>query len=272
MRVFKQHLLILFLVFSFVYVYYELRAVNFFSEPGRSGWLYINDNSKIFVREHPPEINNDTKVLIFNMGASASGVRSKCDDFTVPASIKAMIKLDVKIYIPCSQVTEPFITAVLPWMYKKHSFMRADELESEIDKLLSAGVSKDNIFLSGQSQGGWVSILAAARYPEKFNSIIAFAPGPGLGEMKYSFFSRREMNRQFHYDEVSKAEKIKGLIFYYENDSYGKPEELSFLPEKYGPDLRLITYGCDIPEGHFTAYYDCRLPETIAKIRDVIGV
>ncbi len=139
------------------------------------------------------------------------------------------------------------------------------ELRTLLDELIARGIKPSNIFLAGQSYGGWLSLTAFYWFPEKFNSSIAFAPAFSGKRSSDTPSWKKSSSAQSQVDRVIKASKMKALVFAYTDDEYNRPKDLTFLTDAFDEtQLKLVSYSCSA--GHSTAYKDCDLKNTIRDI------
>lgn len=102
------------------------------------------------------------------------------------------------------------------------------EIEAVVRLYQNQGVSPEHIFLSGQSMGGWASVLVAAKKNVEIAGIIAFAPANGIG-----FKRGRNGNGWAAYARQKEAmqgiSRLNGLLYVFHNDPFNTPEDLAFM-------------------------------------------
>lgn len=214
--------------------------------------------------------NKNKIVILHNHGTTRPDIKEKCDEF-IPDAIQFLSSLDnVNVYYLCSEATEG-IHFGLPG---KYIYRRLEEIESILDNLLLVGYAAKNIFLSGQSAGGWTSLMAEHLFPDKFNGVLAFAPAfAGTREERNSFslIPWFKLSRTYQKKEMLTASKIRALVFAYDGDPFERPEDLIFLVENYPNSVNLISYSCEKVPPHYTATNDCKLENTITQIQKFIA-
>tara|TARA_B100001057_G_scaffold86054_1_gene81929 strand:- start:649 stop:1818 length:1170 start_codon:yes stop_codon:yes gene_type:complete len=227
--------------------------------------LYTNDNpnnlapiSKTY-KGKTPKISlingEDLKIIIWSHGTNRPQKQENCLKLTIPETLFALSENNnVYFYFLCSRAIDG--DKLGSYIYK-----RKKEINKVLDQLISVGIKPKNIFLAGQSAGGWTSLMMMDQLEKKFNSAIVFAPafaGPRSEIGIYPKWRREERPRQIR--KMIKAKVIKALIFVYEDDPYNRPKELMFLKEKYPNSVEMVGYKCG--NGHSTAYNDCRFDKT----------
>lgn len=221
--------------------------------------------SKGYTGDRPPIVLEKTKditVIIFMHGTDNSNKAKDCSTSSVrvPDALKQMTGTNIVIFYTCSEAVET--PSVIPGSY---IFNRINELESILGEILTAGVPSSQIFLAGHSAGGWVALMAAHRFQEKYAGAIAFAPAFS-GRKSTTSFWWRNIARPHQIKKMLSAADINALVFAYYNDPFEDPESLKFLTEK--PGVRLISYNCPFPHG--AIFEGCQLEETREKIQDFI--
>ncbi len=232
--------------------------------------LYTNDNpnnlapiSKTY-KGKTPKISlingEDLKIIIWSHGTNRPQKQENCLKLTIPETLFALSENNnVYFYFLCSRAIDG--DKLGSYIYK-----RKKEINRVLDQLISVGIKPKNIFLAGQSAGGWTSLMMMDQLEKKFNSAIVFAPafaGP-RSEIGIAPRWRREI-RPRQVKQMIKAKVIKALIFAYEDDPYNRPKELMFLKEKYPNSVEIVGYKCG--NGHSTTYNDCRFDKTKQTIK-----
>ena len=171
---------------------------------------------------------------------------------------------DTHVYFLCSDVTDTGHSDA------RYIFTRTKEILDIVDEFLALGVQAKNIFLMGQSAGGWSSLMAMQQANKKFNAAIVFAPAccnkRELKDKKRGKYRKR--NRPHQEREMLKAKRIEALVFAYEDDVFNRPQDLTFLTDAYPESVEMIGYHCG--EGHFTYQKDCQFTENKARIAGYI--
>ena len=233
--------------------------------------LYSNDNSNNLApisktyKGRTPKISlingADLKIIIWSHGTTRPQKRQNCLKSTIPETLFALNEINnTYFYFLCSRATDG--NKLGSYIYK-----RKKEINKILDQLISAGIKPESIFLTGQSAGGWTSLMMMDQVEKKFNSAIVFAPafaGPRNETNKYPKWRREERPRQVK--KMTKAKVIKALIFAYEDDRFNRPKELMFLKEKYPNSVEMVGYKCG--NGHNTGFDDCRFSNTTKKIKN----
>lgn len=238
------------------------------TQTGQSGFW---DQQQGAVKPTPPQSSADKIVLIYNHGTYRPQVIENCAAFhnQPPPSILKLQQLNpkIEIYQLCSKAWESSaIEDAGSYIYQ-----RVNEVEATLDQLLASGVQAHNIFLVGHSAGGWTSLMAASRFPNKFNASIAFAPAFAgkRSEAKYFPWWRSQIRPQ-QIEAMLQAPRIKALVFAYEHDAYNRPQDLAFLDQRYPVSVELIAYDCGNHFAHQTHHYDCQAEQTTQRIYQYI--
>lgn len=224
------------------------------------------DGSRPAIQISDPE---NTTVIVYTHGQRRPQQRDDCSSWInqVPPSLKAIQSDQILIYYHCSTAVD---RPLLPYMAGNWIYRRADELAVVIDELHKAGVSAEDIFLAGHSAGGWSALMAAREFGEQFNGVIAFAPafaGRRSEEDRYPRWRQEIRPRQIEY--LLQAERLRALLFAYEDDPFERPQDLLFLADAYPESLELIGYHC--ASGHVTHIRDCQQEQTAQAILQFIN-
>ena len=206
-----------------------------------------------------PEINlengNNLKIIIWSHGTKNVRKIQNCTKMRIPLSLlRLKSNKNTYFYFLCSKKRDGPKQG--SYIYK-----RKKEINKILDQLISAGIKPESIFLTGQSAGGWTSLMMMDQVEKKFNSAIVFAPafaGPRSEIGKYPKWRKVERPRQIK--KMVKAKVIKALIFAYDDDKFNRPKELMFLKEKYPNSVEMVSYNCG--NGHDTGFDDCRFDAT----------
>ena len=227
-----------------------------------------------------PDAQN-ARIVIWLHGHHNPRRKEKCSK---PGNLppKSILQLDdmanTHVYYHCTQITtraekgknkpDDGIHYAFNYALGSYTLDRRDELESLLDDFITLGVQPKNIVVSGHSAGGWTALLAAAAYPEKFNSLIAFAP---------AFAGTKADRRQWAHTKIIIAEQermvatantVDKLVFAYENDKYNGPAELQFIADFFPDTAQLISRKC--ANGHMSHRKDCDLDQTINLINGFV--
>lgn len=208
-------------------------------------------------------------VVVYSHGTRRPQQYDNCEapGYTLPPVLARLDGGDVQVMRHCSAAIEPRVRETAG----KQVFLRAEELLRLVKGLTARGVSPQRIYLAGNSNGGWSSLMAYARDPEAFAGVVAFAPafaGPRSEESLYPWW--RQVARPKQVKLLEDAAELNALVFAYEGDRFNRPQELAFLPEAHPDTVRLIAYGCGNARPHGTYRRDCREDQTLALIRDYI--
>ena len=196
-------------------------------------------------------------VIVYSHGTTNSQLAENCGAFwnDVPTSLIALQRPGRLIYFLCTNVVESTARS----RAGEYVYLRLDEVEATLDELIGVGVKPRSLFLAGHSAGGWVSLMASSKFPQKFNATIAFAPafaGRRSNEKRFPYWRQEIRPRQIK--DMLSATEINALVFAYEGDPFNRPEDLSFLTDRYPNSVELIGYGCAIGNKHLVHLHDCR--------------
>jgi Serine aminopeptidase, S33 len=207
-------------------------------------------------------------VILYLHGSVVDKLDDRCDPSnemlgeSVPDVVQQLngteiLGLEVMVFAPChgraTNIGEPLKID-----------QRVQAIDETLKELNRAGVDPSQIFLIGQSAGGWAALLHQKRYPQSVNSVVAFAPA-FAGKKRW----RPEVWQQRHElqaAEILSANLISSLIFAFENDDYNSPDDLKFLSRIKGttllklPDDAIAGVDCDIPffgSSHKNAFRKC---------------
>lgn len=215
-------------------------------------------------------------VVLFLHGSMVEKIDDTCDPngqtpgFSVPEVIKQLAGtevagLEVVVFAPCDGRATNFGEPI-------KIEQRVAAIEQTLGALSRAGVEPSQIFLMGQSAGGWAALLHQKRYPGSVNSVVAFAPAfAGKKQWRPDIWQRRHETQSA---EIQSAARISALIFAFENDEYNTPDDLAFLTSIEGttvlrmPDKTIAGVACEIPlfaSSHGQVYRKC-FGDTQAKV------
>ena len=254
-----------------------------------SGFISKNDQTAPYAnsyRGEMPEIvieNAQSKRLIIwlhGQGNPRKKERCSAQHNLPPRSVIALDEMpDTHVYYHCTAVVDPRVEKdnvaddgihyTRGYAMGAYTLGRRDELEGLLDHLIALGVQPENITVTGHSAGAWTGLLAAASYPEKFETLIAFAPafaGPRNEETMYPWW--RKIVRPEQIEMLTKPNDVKKLIFAYTDDAFNRPAELAFLEKAFPQTSQVISQSCGA--GHNTHKKDCKKDETIALMKALI--
>jgi pimeloyl-ACP methyl ester carboxylesterase len=198
-------------------------------------------------------------VLIYNHGTRRPQVRHQCNrDRNIPPVVRVLMGTGrFRLHYLCSR-------AVDGGEVGSYTYKRAAEIKRVVEKYRSRGVPAKRIFLLGFSAGGWSSLLASRHFGHKFNAVIAFAPafaGPRHEFRLYPQWRGRIRPRQVAHIEM--AASLPSLIFAFPDDSFNRPQDLSFLRRMRGVNLVTIS---NCQGGHRTPMGRCFAKAAASRI------
>lgn len=208
-------------------------------------------------------------VIVYTHGNRRPQRRDDCGSWInqVPPSLRALHSDQIFVYYHCSTAVD---RPLLPRMAGNWIFRRANELSAVIDELHAAGIPAENIYLAGHSAGGWSALMTTREFSDRFNGVIAFAPAFSGRRSEEDRYPRwRQEIRPRHIEYMLQAERIRALVFAYEDDPFNRPQDLAFLTDSYPNSLELINYRCGA--GHVTHIRDCQQEQTTEAIMQFIG-
>ncbi len=209
----------------------------------------------------------NTVLVIYNHGSINEFSPVACRPADNPPPIlrdlagQGLSGLKIVVYSYCSHGK---VGVDNPWGF--HGFdlpvtRRAKDIERLIRSFVDAGMPAAQIFLSGQSEGAWASLLVARRAAVPLGGVIAFAPGMAGQHEERSPIWWKIQNK--HAARLARTARIDALVFAFEGDSYNRVEDLAFLARIDGIDLVALSgrsiegIECRSDEPHFTAYREC---------------
>jgi hypothetical protein len=194
-------------------------------------------------------------VILYLHGSVVEKVDDRCDPTstvlgdTVPDVVQQLngskvLGLEVMVFAPChgraTKLGEPLKID-----------QRVQAIDETLKELKRAGIDASQIFLVGQSAGGWAALLHQKRHPNSVNAVIAFAPAfAGKKQMRPEVWQQRHESQAA---EILSANLISSLVFAFKNDDYNSPEDLNFLSKIKGTTLlklpgdAIAGVDCDIP-------------------------
>lgn len=208
-------------------------------------------------------------VVLYSHGTRRPQQYDNCEapGYTLPPVLWRLDGGNINVIRHCSAAIEPRVRETAG----KQVFLRAEELLRLAKGFTARGVAPERIFLTGNSNGGWSSLMAYAQNPQAFGGVVAFAPafaGPRSEERLYPWW--RQIARPKQVEILKGASELNALVFTYENDRFNRPQDLAFLTQAHPGSIRLIAYDCGLNRPHGTYQNDCREDQTLALIRDYI--
>ena len=209
-------------------------------------------------------------VLIYSHGTDRPWNYDDCErpGYRPPPVLTGLDGGDIHVVRHCSLAVEEATRADAG----NQVYRKAAELTRLAAGFAAVGVRPDRIFLTGNSNGGWSSLMAYTRAPDRFGGVVAFAPafaGRRAERWVLPWWGNEVRPRQVR--ELSEAARLRALVFAYPGDPFNRPKDLSFLAEAHPSSIRLISYSCGLPNPHGTYRKDCREAETRAEILKFIA-
>lgn len=138
--------------------------------------------------------------------------------------------------------------AFRPQLFAVEDFIkgRTNNMHKAIQDFKALGVPSSNIFLAGQSAGGYVS-LTVPGVGKDYNGSIVFGPA-WAGQTK-----NRDLANMIYHKEIKNIlsnTPLQALVFAYVDDPFENSETLRFLRDSHPSTVTYVTYGCG--GGHFT--------------------
>lgn len=93
-----------------------------------------------------------------------------------------------------------------------------------------AGFKPDQIVFTGQSAGGFASLLAQAASPQTIGRVIAF--GPAFANKRVDRSSGEERANVILKKRLADAKGLNALVYGYDKDVYERPQDFDGLVEK----------------------------------------
>ncbi|MEQ1536455.1 MAG: alpha/beta hydrolase, partial [Burkholderiaceae bacterium] len=207
-------------------------------------------------------------VILYLHGSVVEKMDDRCDPNStmlgesVPEVIQHLngtqvLGLEVMVFAPChgraTKLGEPLKID-----------QRVQAIDETLKELNRAGVDSSQIFLVGQSAGGWAALLHQKRHPKSVNAVVAFAPAfAGKKQWRPEVWQQRHESQAA---EILSANLITSLVFAFKNDDYNSQVDLDFLSRIKGttllklPDDAIAGVDCDIPlfgSSHRNAFRKC---------------
>ncbi len=194
-------------------------------------------------------------VILYLHGSVVEKMDDRCDPNslvlgdTVPEVVQQLngtqlLGLEVMVFAPChgraTRLGEPLKID-----------QRVQAIDETLKELKRAGVDSSQIFLVGQSAGGWAALLHQKRHPNSVNAVVAFAPAfAGKKQWRPEVWQQRHESQAA---EILSANLISSLVFAFKNDDYNSQDDLNFLSQVKGTTLlklpgdAIAGVDCDIP-------------------------
>ncbi len=194
-------------------------------------------------------------VILYLHGSVVEKMDDRCDPNStvlgdsVPEVVQQLngaqlMGLEVMVFAPChgraTRLGEPLKID-----------QRVEAIDETLKELKRAGIDSSQIFLVGQSAGGWAALLHQKRHPNSVNAVVAFAPAfAGKKQMRPEIWQQRHESQAA---EILSANLISSLVFAFKNDDYNSQDDLNFLSKVKGTTLlklpgdAIAGVDCDIP-------------------------
>lgn len=207
-------------------------------------------------------------VVLYLHGSVIEKVDDRCDPNSselgesVPEVVRQLngtevLGLEVMVFAPChgraTKLGEPLKID-----------QRVQAIDETLKELNRAGIEPSQIFLVGQSAGGWAALLHQKRHPQSVNAVVAFAPAfAGKKQWRPEVWQQRHESQAA---EILSANLISSLVFAFKNDDYNSQSDLDFLSRVKGttllklPDDAIAGVDCNIPlfgSSHKNAFRKC---------------
>lgn len=180
-------------------------------------------------------------LIVYNHGSDGTDSRAQCKPFGRPLWIRSLdgtfvASRWVEVVYPCTPVAERYSEA---GGWKRLSVLeRADRISARVEKHVAEGYVRRNIFLAGQSAGGWASLLLKRHNPGQFNAAIVTAPafngqrverlcaardclGPG------DFSAQMRISHEAFLEPLKTSSRVFAVVFH--GGKFGWPSEYGFL-------------------------------------------
>lgn len=133
------------------------------------------------------------------------------------------------------------------WAGMSMAEARAPDIEGVIRQYEQQGVPTRQIFVAGQSMGGWAAVLVAARKKVAIGGIVVTAPANGISRTE-----RRGPSHWAAYERQKSAldgiARLNGLVYVFHGDPYNSPQDLDFMRAIPGTEL-VALHGRDLGDG-----------------------
>lgn len=204
-------------------------------------------------------------VIIYSHGTRRSWYYDDCElpGYRPPPILTKLDGGDVYLVRHCSLAVEEATQSDAG----NQVYRKAAEITRLAEGYAANGVNPSRIFLTGNSNGGWSSLIAFTRSPDSFGGVVAFAPafaGRRSERWVLPWWGNEVRPRQVR--ELSEAARLRALVYAYPGDPFNRPQDLAFLPEAHPDTIELVSYSCGLANPHGTYRRDCREAETRAAI------
>lgn len=139
---------------------------------------------------------------------------------------------------------------------KYKALLRQNIIINKVDEFLNKGF--ENIVLSGQSGGAWVSLNLQSRFPDKVDGAIVFAPAVGGTANNWKHWKHWGALQEHEMNIINKSDTLNALVFSHKDDPWHDEYIFSFF-EKFHK-MNIIDPSSSLPcktSGHGVAYSDC---------------
>jgi len=171
----------------------------------------------------------DKIVILFNHGTRNWKEVQACRPNNFGYVIKALVGREINhkmvmAFHLCSFSTGNYAGELTP--------IRAKEIQLAVSYFMKLGVKAGNIFIFGQSRGGWSTLYFAAKNNKKLGGYVVFSP---------AICGPRPLKCWDVIDEhikLFKSARIDGILYSHPEDPYFRPREHKFANEVQGLTLR----------------------------------
>ena len=207
----------------------ENNLSNYFKNNGVDAELY-QDGKVVKLKTFRLDDAKNKIVILFNHGTRRWKQSQACrpENFGVVIGALTGTKISNKTVMPfhlCSFSYGNYQGELTP--------IRATEIQLAVRYIVKLGVPPGNIFVFGQSRGGWSTLYyAAKRRPPELGGYVVFAP---------AICGPRPLKCWDVIDEhirLFKSARIEGILYSHPKDRYFTPKEHKFANEVKGLTLR----------------------------------
>lgn len=182
-----------------------------------------------------------TKILIYSHGTTRPHRREDCrlpDNAVPPLLLRLGTRPGWAVYYLCSSATDAGETG-------SYIGKRKAEILALLDRMRTAGIPPEHIFLSGHSAGAWSTLMAMGAQGRAFNAAVVFAPaccGPRSERAVFPVW--RETIRPAQVARMTATGRSEALVIAFPDDAFNRPEDLAFLREAYPRNVRIVVPDC----------------------------
>lgn len=216
-----------------------------------------------------------TIFMLYNHGTNWGGHFQDCEPDSMPDFLqfwayRGIAEHNVVVFYLCTQEVED-----------RAAIGKARSIENEgvLDRLLAAGIPRQNIFVVGHSGGASTALLTAERAPEKFNSAIASAPGYGFAWLEAEGEGSNYLDIEYSKwrTELVTADDMSAFVFAYEGDLYSPPHQATFLRSL--PKVEFVTIHDEngdgelcrgLDEPHFFWWTQCFVDQNLGDLETFV--